>query len=80
MSILFGALLLVASPAIAQDRSPSGNSSEDSGGATRTEAPQPENAEEPQICRRILTTGSRTSRYRRVCMTREQWRVHDRNN
>ena len=71
--------VLLATAATAQPSS-GGNSSAGENSATenRTASQAPSSEAEEPICRRIQTTGSRTARVQRVCMTREQWEQHDR--
>jgi len=79
-SVLFVASsLLLASSALAQnagsatDRSPSAPTESTSGG--------PVSADDQIVCRRIeADTGTRLKGNRRICMTRREWRAHDRQN
>ena len=74
--------MLVATPALAQNQvtppanSPApqtGGEQAQQGGAAAQTTPV-----ENEICRRIMTSGSRVSGSRRVCMTERQWRLYDR--
>jgi hypothetical protein len=75
---LFATALLLASPAIAQQ------TSNGAGGAVRSGGAVPEGSSEPgvtgsgerKICRRVESTGSRSTT-RRVCKTAAEWRAYD---
>jgi hypothetical protein len=77
VSCLFAASAGLAQPpseSAATETAPSAQSTESPAGGTTSR-------DEETLCRRIAAdTGSRIAGRQRVCMTRRQWREHDRRN
>ena len=75
--------MMLASAGLAQTAPGSGAASDNRPSGQQTESPAGGSVsrDEEVLCRRIAAdTGSRINGRQRVCMTRRQWREHERHN
>ena len=86
--ILVASCLLLASPSLAQeapgdqtDRTPSSQSGSTAGGTPSGSTANGAQSEDDRvICRRVQADTGSMIGSRRVCMTKREWRQHDREN
>ena len=86
--ILVASCLLLASPSLAQeasgepaDRTPSSQSGQTSGGTqSGSTASGTQSEDDRVVCRRVQADTGSMIGSRRVCMTKREWRQHDREN